>query len=171
MYVNIGVSRVITILYTAIFSLRRLLLVLFLLWLQERNLVVLSYAYFALYSLNFWYLTHAWPNLEKGINYLECFNELCLIGLNYIMIFFMYGTKVSPHDKWNAGLVAIVVIVVIYVTNICYLIVTTVTAICHRAKLSAIKRANIRKYRLAKVNRCLIKNKKNNTPTKRRQYE
>ena len=95
MYLDINIDRMLAILYTAIFSLRRVLLVLFLLWLQPRKMVTLIYIYLALYSLNFWYLTHAWPHIESGLNFLECFNELCLIGLHYTMIFFVYGTKVS----------------------------------------------------------------------------
>ena len=77
-----------TALYTAIFSFRRLLMVLALLFFVEDKSTLL-YAFLAIFSLNFAYLAHANANCSTKLNKLEIFNELCQIGVIYTMIFFV----------------------------------------------------------------------------------
>ena len=96
LYTGISTKRCIAIIYTAVFCLRRLALVLFLLWLGKSKDQALIYAYIAIYSAFLLYLSHAWPNEDPTMNRLEHFNEICVIALHYTMICYVYGTNIEP---------------------------------------------------------------------------
>ena len=78
------------LLYTLAFCLRRLLIVCALLWLQNKG-VWLILAFNLLMSIYLMYMVHAVPYEGHVHNKLEYFNELCLISMQYMMIFFVPG--------------------------------------------------------------------------------
>jgi len=144
------------VLYTAVFSLRRFLMILTVLLLKERP-VILIYVLLVVFSFNFVYLYYARSHTEPILNTLECFNELCLIGLLYIMIFFIKRHHLDPVLVWNAGLAALALLSLMFFFNFVYLIVSSIGKMLLEGRLVVIKKNNIRKHRLSqmkkKVNR------------------
>ena len=89
MYEDIKTNKHTSALYTTVFCIRRLCLVLAILFLRDRGETVLIYAFIFICSVNFVYLTRAMANNEMILNKLELVNELGLIGVLYTMLFFI----------------------------------------------------------------------------------
>ena len=82
-----------------VFCQRRLFLVLSLLALRYQT-IWLIYCFNLFQSLYWIYVTMVKPHTEGIHNRLEQFNELCLIALQYSMVFFIPGGSVDPEDQW-----------------------------------------------------------------------
>lgn len=150
LYTGLNTNHRPAIMYTAVFCLRRLLLVLCLLWFDQNHNQVMIFVYIAIYSAFFIYLSHAKPNEEPSMNRLEHFNELCVIALHYTMLTFVYGTVIVPAMQWLAGNVAIGIIAIVFLVNMAYLVWSTVRKSIKWSRLRKIKKKKLNKVRLRK---------------------
>ena len=110
--------------YTQVFCIRRLLLVLMLLALHEKTYWLLQ-VYMVIQSLYFGYLTNVKPHEAPMHNILECFNELGLIVIQYMMFFFLVGT-LEPENQWDYGTATTAIIAFVFLVNIIVLATITV---------------------------------------------
>lgn len=76
LYLGIRTIGVVQVLYTAVFCLRRLAMVLALLYLNRLPMTLL-YTFMGIFTINLTYLAHARANEERYVNYIDVFNELC----------------------------------------------------------------------------------------------
>ena len=74
-------------------------------------------------------MTRVVPHEEAIHNRLEYFNELCVIGIQYMMIFFISGTGLDPELQWDFGIVVIFIVALVFVVNVIALIFLTVLRI------------------------------------------
>ena len=51
-------------------------------------------------------------------NRLEYFNELCLILMQYMMIFFIAGSTVDPEEQWVIGSFSMVLLGFVFFVNV-----------------------------------------------------
>ena len=152
MFDEIRTTSRISAIYTGIFCLRRLILVILLVNLHDRPFSLI-YAFLLVFTLNFIYLVHARANTEPIINMLEYFNEVCLIAILHLMLFFVRSNQLDGIAVWDAGIGVIVMISLMFFVNFLYLIVTSIKGLIKEAKLTAIKRQNLRKMRLNRFKR------------------
>ena len=96
MYTGVRVKKLSALLYTTTFCVRRMGLVLAFVFLQE-NTFWLMVAFNGLQSLYLWYIAMCKPHEEVIHNGLEIFNELCLITMQYFIIFYIGGLYVEPE--------------------------------------------------------------------------
>ena len=82
--------------YTPIFCIRRLFLVLTLLALNRHDYWLIL-AYNVIQSLYFVYIVLVRPHEASIHNWLECFNELCMIVVQYLIVFFI-SSIIDPED-------------------------------------------------------------------------
>lgn len=150
LYEGFDTKRKIAIVYFSVFCFRRLSLVLCLLWLRNQ-LRILIHVYIVIYSGFFTYLAHAQPNIETSMNWLETFNEVAVVLLHYIMLFFVYGTAVEPATQWEAGNAAVTLIAVVFCANIVYLVLTVGRKIFKRRFLRQIRATKLREAKLRKL--------------------
>ena len=98
-------------------------------------------------------MTHVVPHEETIHNRLEYFNELCVITMQYLLIFFLPGSFLAPQFQWDIGTVVMVLVGGVFVVNVAALIFLTVNRIIFKCK--------VRKARLAikkiRARRSLIK--------------
>ena len=128
MYGGIKIEKILTLIYTAIFCLRRLLLVVTLV-MFGKNVVFVIIAYNVIQTLYFWYMTSALPHEENIHNTLELFDELCLIAIQYMMVFFLTGGDVDPEFQWEVGTYIIGIVIAVFAVNVLSLIYLTIMRI------------------------------------------
>ena len=116
----------------------------------EKSEIMLIYAFQLLFTMNFTYLIHADANMEKILNRLEYFNELCFILMLHVMMFFVQRNQLDPIVMWDAGSATIAIIGTMFLFNFVYLAFSLLVNVCKRAKLVHIRRMNLRKMRLSK---------------------
>ena len=129
MYSGLKTKKAGALLYTFIFCSRRMLLVLALLMLQGGDIwLILSFN--ALQSLYLWYVIYQRPHEGHIHNQLEYFNELCLVAMQYAMVFFIpLGGLTDPEFQWKVGNYAVAILGIIFAVNILSLIYITVRKI------------------------------------------
>ena len=130
MYNGINTKKFTALMYTSLFCIRRLLLVCALLVLQlvlQLHGFWLILVYNGLQSLYFWYMTSVRPHEETIHNKLEYFNELCVITMQYCMIYFISGSGVDPKIQWNIGIAAMVLVGFVFLVNMIALFYLTIT--------------------------------------------
>ena len=110
--------------YLSVFCIRRLFLVFALLLFYEKRFWLII-AYNGLQTLYYAYMVHFWPHEAPLDNWLEFFNEICLILLQYSMIFYI-GNTVDPLDQWKIGYCSMTVIAVIFFVNFAILVYLTI---------------------------------------------
>lgn len=138
MYAGIKIKKMVALTYTSVFCFRRLLLVVLFLAFRERSMVLL-YAYNALQSFYFWYITSVEPHEEAIHNRLEIFNEFCVIMLQYLMIFHLYGSEVDPELQWHVGTATMSLIGFIFFVNFVALVYLAVSRICFMLRVRKAK--------------------------------
>ena len=121
MYEGIKTEKLDSALYMTMFCLRRMLLVLALLFFKEFDEFVLIYAFLLVCSANFVYLTMAMANTEEILNKLEIFNELGLIAVLYTMLFFVKTNRLDALVVWDAGIGTIAVLGFVFLLNFGYM--------------------------------------------------
>ena len=92
-----------------------------------------------IFTINFAYLTTACANIEKSVNFIEYFNELCTICVLHLMLFFVQTVPLSPLERWNGGSSVMAILSVMFGINFIYLITTTIRNLCLIAKLRKMK--------------------------------
>ena len=150
MYDGIKTESALPAVYTAVFCLRRLLMVLAFVRLKDEPVTML-YVFLGIFTLNFTYLTNARANTEVVANWLEYFNELCLVGVLYPMLFFVKTNMLEALVVWDAGIGTISMLGICFVVNFSYMVVTSIKKSCHQAKLQMQRKKNLREYRLSKL--------------------
>lgn len=83
--------------YTSVFCFRRLLLVVIFFEFSSQRSTALLYAYNSLQSFYFWYIAFVKPHEDAIYNRLEIFSETCVITLQYLAMFHLYGGEVDPE--------------------------------------------------------------------------
>ena len=129
MYESIKIGRVLPAIYTPVFCFRRFAMVVTLIYLKQYPFCLI-YTYLAIYTINFIYLVHAKANEERIMNWLEYMSELSLIGLLYMMLFFVKTNQLDALVVWNAGIAAIVLLGTCFLINFLYLVVTSLRKMC-----------------------------------------
>ena len=86
-------------LYTSVFCIRRLLIVIVLLYVRG-NEFLLIYMYLLIFSVNFFFLAEAQAHTEGFLNKLELLNELGLIGVLYNSLFFIKTNRLDAQVVW-----------------------------------------------------------------------
>ena len=156
MYSGIDTKKFLALMYTSIFCIRRLLLVCTLLGLQlvlQTQGIWLILTYNGLQSLYFLYMTSVRPHEEKIHTKLEQFNELCVITMQYSMIYFLSGNGLDPKIQWDIGIAVMSLVGFVFLVN---MIVLFYLAICRtilwlkgrkarKARLKAIEEKQIQK--------------------------
>ena len=129
MYSGLKAKKPGALLYTFFFCTRRMLLVLSLLMLQGEGIwLILSFN--ALQSLYLWYVIYQTPHEGHIHNKLEYFNELCLVAMQYAMVFFIpLGGLTDPEFQWSVGNYSVALLGIIFAVNILTLIYITVRKI------------------------------------------
>ena len=125
MYNGIKTKRFLSLMYTSIFCLRRLSLVIALLALRGHDIWVIM-MFQAVQTLYFWYMTSVTPHEEAIHNQLEYFNELCVIAIQHIMFFFIAGSGLDPELQWDFGTLVILIVAFVFAVNFIALIFLTV---------------------------------------------
>lgn len=145
-----------SLLYTPVFCFRRLLLVCAFLALQSHSFwVILTFN--AIQSFNFWYISHARPHADRVHNILENFNEICLIVLQYTMLFFLPGSTVQPQAQWQLGNFSMALLALVFVVNITALVVLTIMKLMFWLK---VRRARKLRAKVLSLRRQLQEKKK-----------
>ena len=70
-------------------------------------------------------------------NKIEYFNEICLINMQYLMVFFVPGSLIEPNVQWDIGIVSMVLLALIFTVNLLTLFHLTVIKIrlwCRKRK-------------------------------------
>ena len=89
LYEDIDTERVLPAIYTSVFCLRRFTMILAVVYLKNEAPFAMLYAFLGIYTINYCYLVHAEANNERIMNWLEYMSEVSLIGLLYMMLFFI----------------------------------------------------------------------------------
>ena len=139
MYEGIKTEKLVSALYITVFCLRRMLLVLALLFLKEFDEFVMIYAFLFICSANFVYLTMAMANTVEILNKLEIFNELGLIAVLYTMMFFIRTNRLDALVVWDAGLGTIAVLGFVFLLNFGYMFSNSVRKLIKESKEAYIK--------------------------------
>ena len=139
MYSGLKLKKLASLMYTPVFCVRRLLLVCTLLALQQ-NAVWLVLAFNAIQSLYFWYITHAKPHADNIHNWLEYFNELCLIVMQYLMFVFLPGGVIEPEAQWQMGYFSMGLLAFLFLVNIVCLVGMTVAKVKFWVKVRRAKK-------------------------------
>ena len=84
------------------------------------------------------------------MNWLEYVSELILIGLLYIMLFFVKENKLDALVVWDAGNASLALIGTLIIINFLYLIGTTFIRIRRKTRMVATRKQRMRRYRLKK---------------------
>ena len=143
LYESIKTDRALPAIYTSVFCLRRFTMILAVIYLKESPFIMV-YTLLGIYTANFCYLVHAKANEEKVMNWLEYLSELSLIGLLYMMLFFIRTNGLDALVVWDAGIAAIAILGSCFLVNICYLIVSGLIKMKQATKLKLIRRDNRR---------------------------
>ena len=164
MYEGIKTKKLESALYTPVFCLRRMLVVLALLFLKERDEFAMIYAFLIICSANFVYLTMAQANTEVILNRLEILNELGLIGVLYTMLFFIRTNTLDALVVWDAGVGTIAVLGFVFLLNFGYMFSNSVRKLIKESKEAYMnhqkkKAKRMKKYR-NRVTRMTSKPKK-----------
>ena len=157
MYEDIKTDKLTSALYTTVFCIRRLLLVLALLFLKEKGETVIIYAFLLICSCNFAYLTRAMANNEQVLNKLELVNELGLMGVLYTMLFFIKTNQLSALVVWDAGVGTIGVLGFMFLINFGYMFTTSLRKAKNEAKLQLIKLRQRKLKRMKKFKKRVTK--------------
>ena len=94
-------------------------------------------------------MTRVMPHEETIHNRLEFFNELCVIGIQHMMIFFVSGSGLDPELQWDFGIVVIAIVALVFAVNVIALIYLTVQRIIFWCRVRKARQAYLR----AKVRR------------------
>ena len=133
-----------TLIYTAIFCFRRLFLVVALV-IFGKNVVFVIIAYNVIQTFYFWYMTSAMPHEESIHNRLEFFDELCIIAIQYMMLFFLTGGDVDPEFQWEAGTYIIGIVIAVFAVNVLSLIYLSVLRVIFWCRVRKARQAYMRK--------------------------
>ena len=148
--------------YSAVFCLRRFLIVCALLYFRDRSTEIkgyenssmlkanLLYSYLLIFTLNYIYLVHAKANTESFVNMLEYFNEICMIFIIHVMLFFNTANQLASVVIWDAGIAMMALISFMFFWNFAYLVSGSIKGMIKGAKLAKIRKANLRSMRLNK---------------------
>ena len=157
MYQGINTKKFAALMYTSIFCIRRLLLVCTLLVLKlvlDIQGIWLILAYNGLQSLYFWYMTSVNPHVESIHNRLEYFNELCVISMQYTMIFFISGSGVDPEIQWNIGIAVMALVCFVFLVNVLALVYLTMSKLMLWCR---VKKARMALFKARELKRALDK--------------
>ena len=132
--------------YTFFFCIRRFLLVVAFLAFQDHQFWLII-AFNVLQSSYLLYMWHAFPHEGLIHNRLEYFNELCLICMQYIMVFFIQHSIISPEIQYEVGKLSIFLLILIFVVNLSSLVYLTIYKIrlwCRALKAKKLHRIAIK---------------------------
>jgi hypothetical protein len=141
MYAGTNSKKFTAFTYTSVFCLRRIFLVCIFMGLHNRS-IWLIYALNGLQSFYFWYLTSVMPHEEMIHNRLELINELCIITIQYLMIFFITGSGVDPEKQWDIGTVTMCLVGFVFLVNFIVLVYLTVSRLLFVLRIKKAKKAN-----------------------------
>jgi len=96
----------------------------------------------AIYSVQLEYIILCQPMDDRIAHLTEIFNEICFLGLHYVMFFFISSTFVKPSDQWFAGNVALGLIVFQFVINFTLLVRGMLVLTRHNKRLWQLKTKN-----------------------------
>lgn len=139
MYDGVRVKNLTACLYTTVFCLRRLLIVLALMFLTGRNPYVLIYTFLIILSLNYLYLVEANVHTNVFMNRLELLSELSLIGVLYTALFFIKTNQLDAQVVWNSGLGTISVLAFSFIINFGFMMVSNLKKSYKQGKIQLIK--------------------------------
>ena len=92
MYYKNKTSKLSSVLYNSIFSLRRLMLVLFLFFLEESGFWLIL-AFNLIQTVYFIYISNVAPHAVPMYNKLEYQNELCIFAMQYMALCFLLNAN------------------------------------------------------------------------------
>lgn len=142
MYTGINIKKFSAFAYTSVFCLRRILLVCLFMALHNQTIwLILSLN--ALQSFYFWYLTSVMPHEETIHNRLEILNELCIITMQYLMIFLINGSGIDPEVQWNVGTATMALVGFVFLVNFTFLIYLTINRLLFMLRVKKAKKAKM----------------------------
>ena len=94
MYNEIKTEKLVSVIYNAVFCLRRLILILTLLLLEDKGFW-LVFAFNFIQTLYYLYITNVRPYTDPLHNRLEYVNEHCLIMMQYMSMCFLLDVNLS----------------------------------------------------------------------------
>lgn len=77
------------------------------------------------------YMTNVTPHTEAIHNQLEYFNELCLIVMQYIMVFFISGSQINPELQWDIGTGVMFLVGFVFAVNVIALLYLSVNRLIY----------------------------------------
>ena len=86
----------------------------------------------------FWYMTLVRPHEEAIHNRLEYFNELAIISIQYMMLFFAANGVVDPETQWIVGFAVTAIFGLVFCVNMAalfYLTCNKIKTFCRMRKL------------------------------------
>ena len=113
------------------------------------------YVYLLVFTFNFAYLTNAMSNTDSVMNWLEYLNELSLIGMLYTMLFFVRTNQLESIIVWDAGVGTIAILALCFLSNLSYVVFSSISKSIYMGKLKLIRRKRIRELRFKKLNQCI----------------
>ena len=81
------------------------------------------------------------PHTEVIHNALEYFNELSVLMMQYLMIFFLAGGQVEPEHQWQIGFAGMAILGLVFSVNIVALMYLTIRRIYIFCKLRKARQA------------------------------
>lgn len=138
MYTGLKTKQLVTLIYTAIFCIRRLLLVLTLLVLQNHQFWLLI-AFHTIQSIYFWYIYLTVPHDAHLYNRLEYLNEFCLIVMQHLLIFSVHGINADPYAQWDIGIATMGVTAFVFIVNLAALVFLSIKKLLFWLKVRKIK--------------------------------
>ena len=152
MYDGVRAHNLTAALFTTVFCIRRLVMVLALLLMKDGDPFTLIYIYLLIMSLNFFYLVVASAHTEAFLNELELINELCLICVLYTLLFFVKANQLDTEVVWRSGVGTISVLSFMFFINFGYMLAHNIAKTLQEgkamyAKLKAKKQERLKKYR------------------------
>ena len=161
MYTGVKVKQYFALIYTAVFCARRLTLVISLLLLQHHEYSLIL-VFNLIQTFYFWYMAIVEPHEESIHNRLEFFNELCVIVMQYLMVFFISGSQVDPRHQWEIGKAVVGIVIVVFTVNMIALIYLTVYRVIFWCRIrkarqaflkSKVRRGAIRRLPSSEINK------------------
>ena len=111
--------------------------------------LILSYN--ALQSLYFWYMTQVRPHEEKIHNRLEYFNELCVITMQYTMIYFLSGSGINPEIQWEIGIAVMTLVGFVFFVNMIALFYLTISKAIFWLRIRKIRKLKLKELETRKL--------------------
>ena len=96
------------------------------------------------------------PHEQPIHNWLEYFNELCLIMMQYVMVFFISDTGIAPELQYDIGSVAMGLVAFVFAVNVIALLYLSVTRLIFfyrvRKARKAFLKARVRRNAIRRPN-------------------